>query len=92
MSGPRSPAFPCGTAGVITTDPDGQAEFVAEITPLGHHLGGTINNSANLCLSVEGVLNGPVVHHHHALRWRTVAADLRHRRRGVHRGHPERRR
>ena len=73
VSGPRSPAFPCGTAGVITTDPDGQAEFVAEITPLGHHLGGAINTQGNLCVSVEGVLNGPLVHGHHALRWRTVA-------------------
>ena len=72
VSGPRSPASPCGTGGTITTDPDGQAEFVAELTPLGHHVGGAINNSGNLCLSVEGVLNGPVVHHHHALRWRTV--------------------
>ncbi len=73
VSGPRSPAFPCGTGGTITTDPDGQAEFVAEITPLGHHLGGAINTPGNLCLSVEGVHNGPVVHHHRALRWRTVA-------------------
>jgi len=72
VSGPRSVANPCGTLGSPFLDPDGQAEFVAEATPLGHHLGGSINNSANLCLSVEAVANGPVVHHHHALRWRTV--------------------
>jgi len=72
VSGVRSVAFPCGATGSPKLDPDGQAEFVAEATPLGHHLGGAINNSANLCISVEGVLNGPVVHHHHALRWRTV--------------------
>jgi hypothetical protein len=72
VSGPRSVANPCGTLGSPFLDPDGQAEFVAEVTPIGHHLGGTINNSANLCLSVEAVANGPVVHGHHALRWRTV--------------------
>lgn len=72
VSGPRSVAQPCGTLGSPFLDPDGQAEFVAEATPLGHHLGGAINSSANLCLSVEAVRNGPVVHGHHALRWRTV--------------------
>jgi hypothetical protein len=72
VSGPRSVAFPCGTLGTPTLDPDGQAEFVAEATPLGHHLGGTLNNSGNLCLSVQGTLTGPVRHHHHTLRWRTV--------------------
>jgi len=72
VSGPRSAALPCGTLGTPTQDPDGQAEFVAELTPLGHHIGAAINTQANLCLSVEGVLNGPVVHGHHALRWRTV--------------------
>jgi hypothetical protein len=68
VSGPRSAAFPCGTLGTPTQDPDGQAEFVAEFTPLGHHIGAAINTPANLCLSVEGVFNGP----HGALRWRTV--------------------
>lgn len=72
VSGPRSAANPCGTLGTPTQDPDGQAEFVAEDTPLGHHLGGAINTQGNLCLSVEGVLNGPVRHGHHTLRWRTV--------------------
>jgi len=74
VSGARSVAFPCGTGGTPTLDPDGQAEFVAEATPLGHHLdvSGLINKPGNLCLSVEAVFNGPVVHHHHALRWRTV--------------------
>jgi len=71
VAGTRTVASPCGT-GTPTLDPDGQAEFVAEATPLGHHLGGTINSSGNLCLSVEAVFNGPIVHHHHALRWRTV--------------------
>lgn len=72
VSGPRSPASPCGTLGTPAMDPDGQAEFVAEATPLGRHLGGAINTPGNLCLSVEAVANGPVVRHHHALRWRTV--------------------
>ena len=72
VSGPRSAAQPCGTLGTVTLDGDGQAEFVAEATPLGHHLGGTLNNSGNLCLSVEGVFNGPIRHHHHTLRYRTV--------------------
>jgi hypothetical protein len=68
VSGPRSAAFPCGTLGVPAQDPDGQAEFVAEFTPLGHHIGGALNTPGNLCLSVEGVFNGP----RGALRWRTV--------------------
>ena len=67
-AGPRSAAFPCGTLGTPAMDPDGQAEFVAEFTPLGHHVGGALNNSANLCLSVQGTNNGPGG----ALRWRTV--------------------
>jgi hypothetical protein len=71
VSGVRTVAAPCGS-GTPTLDPDGQAEFVAEATPVGHHLGGAINSPANLCLSVEAVANGPLVHHHHALRWRTV--------------------
>jgi len=68
LSGPRSAAFPCGTLGTAAEDPDGQAEFTAEFTPLGHHIGGVINSTGNLCLSVEGVLNGPGG----ALRWRDV--------------------
>ena len=74
VSGVRSVASPCGTGGSAFLDPDGQAEFVAEATPLGHHLdaSGLINKPGNLCLSVEAVANGPLVHHHHALRWRTV--------------------
>jgi hypothetical protein len=71
VAGARTVASPCGT-GTPTLDPDGQAEFVAEATPIGHHLGGAINSPANLCLSVTAVANGPLVHHHHALRWRTV--------------------
>lgn len=68
----RTEANPCGTGSTPVLDPDGQAEFVAEATPLGHHLGGAINSPGNLCLSVEGVLNGPLRNGHHALRWRTV--------------------
>ena len=71
VGGARTVASPCGT-GTPALDPDGQAEFVAEATPLGHHLGGAINTSGNLCLSVEAVRNGPWVHHRRALRWRTV--------------------
>jgi hypothetical protein len=71
VGGVRTVASPCGT-GTPVLDPDGQAEFVAEATPIGHHLGGAINSSANLCLSVEGVRNGPLRNGHRALRWRTV--------------------
>ena len=65
-------AAPCGTNGAPVLNPDGFKEFVAEVTPLGHHLGGAINDPANLCLSVTAVADGPVVHHHHALRWHVV--------------------
>ena len=34
-------------------------EFVAEITPLGQHLGGAINNIGNLCISWEAQRIGP---------------------------------
>lgn len=72
LSGPRSAAFPCGTLGTPAQDPQGQAEFTAELTPLGRHAGGALNTFGNLCLSVEGVFNGPLVNGHPALRWRTV--------------------
>ena len=65
-------ASPCGTNGTPVLNPDGFKEFVAEVTPLGHHLGAGINDPANLCLSVTGVLDGPVHHGHHALRWHVV--------------------
>ncbi len=72
VSGPRSATSPCGTLGTPRFDPDGQAEFVAEATPLGHHVGGALNASGNLCLSIEGVFNGPLRNGRHALRFRTV--------------------
>jgi hypothetical protein len=66
----RTEANPCGTGFTPTLNPDTNLPlFVPEFTPLGKHLGGAINTPGNLCLSVEGVHNGP----HHALRWRLVA-------------------
>lgn len=62
-------ALPCGSTGnTVYNAASGQPEFVAEVTPLGHHLGGTINNGGNLCISEEGLHTGP----HHALRWHMV--------------------
>ena len=50
----------------------GKPEFVAEVTPLGQHVGGSLNSSGNLCISEQGVHDGPLVHHHRALRWHMV--------------------
>ena len=62
-------AFPCGTNGTPVLDPvSGFDEFVAEVTPLGQHLGGAVNAIGNLCLSVEAVADGP----HHHIRWHVV--------------------
>lgn len=71
LNAPTAPtaAAPCGTNGHPLIDPiSGRDEFVAEVTPLGNHLGGAINNIGNLCLSVEAVKDGP----HHAVRWHVV--------------------
>lgn len=71
LNAPTAPtaALPCGTNGHPVLDPaSGRDEFVAEVTPLGAHLGGAINNVGNLCLSVEAVKDGP----HHATRWHVV--------------------
>ncbi len=60
---------PCGTNGAPVIDPlSGFDEYVAEAAPLGAHLGGAINSTGNLCLSVEAVNDGP----HHAVRWHVV--------------------
>lgn len=63
---------PCGKNGTPVLNPDGFKEFVAEVTPDGAHLGGAVNSPSNLCLSVEGVADGPVHNGHHALRWHVV--------------------
>lgn len=67
-------AFPCGINGTPVIDPvSGFGEYVAEITPGGNHIGGTINSLSNLCLSVEAVADGPLnVFRHHAIRWHAV--------------------
>lgn len=75
FNAPTAPtaALPCGTNGSPVIDPvSGFKEFVAEVTPLGNHIGGAINNIGNLCLSVEAVADGPAHHHHHAIRWHVV--------------------
>lgn len=69
----RTEANPCGTGFAPVVNPSsGQPLFTPEFTPLGKHLGGAINTPGNLCVSVEGVFNGPLVNGHHALRWRMV--------------------
>lgn len=68
---PVSPthAAPCGTNGSPVIDPiSGRDEFVAEVTPLGNHIGAALNSVDNLCLSVEAVRDGP----RHAIRWHAV--------------------
>jgi hypothetical protein len=71
FNAPTAPtaALPCGTNGHPVLDPvSGFGEYVAEVTPLGQHLGGAINAIGNLCLSVEAVHDGPW----HHLRWHVV--------------------
>jgi hypothetical protein len=69
----RSETNPCGTGfSAVLNAASGQPEFVAEVTPLGHHVGGGINTIGNLCISEQGVHDGPLVHGHHALRWHMV--------------------
>ena len=63
----------CGPGTNPVTDPlSGQAEFVAEATPDGQHLGAShnLNDPGNLCLSVERVTSW--IRGHRAARWRTV--------------------
>jgi hypothetical protein len=73
ISGPRTAAAPCGTAGTAATDPlSGLGEYTAEATPLGAHLGGGPNTPGNLCLSTGAVRDGPLVRGRHAVRWHVV--------------------
>lgn len=75
----RTEANPCGTLnnGAVVGNPvlnaaSNQPEFVTEITPLGHHLGSGINSSSNLCVSEQGVHDGPWRNGHRLLRWHMV--------------------
>jgi hypothetical protein len=68
---------PCGTASPSDTpviDPvSGFGEYVAEITPLGQHVGGALNSLGNLCLSVQAVRDGPRTWWGgRAIRWHAV--------------------
>jgi hypothetical protein len=72
VGGTRTDANPCGTGSPVLNAASGQPEFVAEVTPLGHHVGGAINSSGNLCVSEEGVHDGPLRNGHRALRWHMV--------------------
>ncbi len=68
---PSSPtdALPCGSvANTVYNAASGQPEFVAEVTPLGHHIGGALNNIGNLCISEQGRHDGA----HHRLLWHMV--------------------
>lgn len=73
----RTETNPCGSVGASVGSPvlnaaSGEPEFVAEVTPLGKHVGGSINNLGNLCVSEQGVFDGPLHNGHHALRWHMV--------------------
>jgi hypothetical protein len=71
---PASPtdALPCGsTANTVYNAASNQPEFVAEVTPLGHHLGGAINTAGNLCISFETQHVGPMHRPRHVLVERT---------------------
>lgn len=75
--GSRTEANPCGAVGVSAGSPvlnaaSSEPEFVAEVTPLGHHAGGALNSPGNLCVSEQGVFDGPLRNGHHALRWHMV--------------------
>jgi hypothetical protein len=75
-------ALPCGTtANTVYNPASGEPEFVAEITPDGTHLNkvtngavdtvinmGAVSGNQNLCISEEGLNNGPK----NALRWDMV--------------------
>jgi hypothetical protein len=65
----RTEANPCGTGSTpVLNAASGKPEFVAEVAPLGTHIGGVINSPSNLCISEEGVHDGP----RHHLRWHMV--------------------
>lgn len=67
--GTRTETNPCGTGSTpVLNFASSQPEFVAEITPFGHHIGAAINNIANLCISEQGRHDGP----RHRLRWHMV--------------------
>lgn len=67
--GTRTEANPCGTGSTpVLNAASNRPEFVAEVTPLGAHLGGAINSIGNLCLSEQGRHDGP----RHHLRWHMV--------------------
>ena len=78
VPGTRNESNPCGTVtggfvgSPVLNSASNQPEFVAEVTPLGKHLGGAINNINNLCVSEEGVFDGPLHNGHPALRWHMV--------------------
>ena len=67
--GTRTELNPCGTGSTpVLNAASNRPEFVAEVAPLGAHLGGAINSISNLCLSEQGRHDGPW----HRLRWHMV--------------------
>jgi hypothetical protein len=48
-----------------------QPEFVTEVAPLGHHIGGAINSLSNLCISFETQHVGPMHRPRHVMVERT---------------------
>lgn len=63
-AGSRTEANPCGSVGPSVGSPvlnaaSGRSEFVAEVTPLGKHLGAGLNDIGNLCISWEAQRIGP---------------------------------
>lgn len=72
VGGTPTEANPCGSGHPVLNAASGRAEFVAEVTPLGKHLGTGINDINNLCISENAVHDGPLSHGHRALRWHMV--------------------
>ncbi len=61
-------ANPCAPASPVLNAASGRPEFVTEVTPLGAHIGGSLNSLNNLCVSWEALPVGP----HHAVRIQMV--------------------
>jgi|HubBroStandDraft_6_1064221.scaffolds.fasta_scaffold00062_31 hypothetical protein len=59
VGGTRTETNPCGTGTPVLNAASGRPEFVAEVTPLGAHIGGALNSISNLCISWEALPVGP---------------------------------
>jgi len=59
VGGVRTETNPCGSGTPVLNAASNQPEFVAEITPFGHHLGAGLNTPGNLCISWVAQRIGP---------------------------------